>query len=79
MIECNFVFQANIFDKYRIQGVDETNNIYLELVPENLSRAMKSAANAQSVEIKLTKKHTPCLTFEISLVREFRRFLSDSM
>jgi len=64
-----FVFQASIFDEYRIEGVDETNNIYLEMVPDNLSRAMKSAANAQTVKIKLTKKHTPCLTFEISLVR----------
>ncbi|XP_020917230.1 checkpoint protein HUS1 isoform X1 [Exaiptasia diaphana] len=59
--------QENIFDEYRIEGVDESNNIFLEMVPENLLRAMKSATNALSVKIKLTKKHTPCLTFEINL------------
>ena len=31
---------------------------------------MKSAQNAQSVKIKLTKKQSPCLTFEITLVSE---------
>jgi HUS1 checkpoint protein len=65
----HFVFQGNIFDEYRIEGVDESNNIYLELMLENLSRAMRSAGNAQTVKIKLTKKHTPCLTFDITLVR----------
>ncbi|KAJ7384136.1 DNA damage checkpoint control protein [Desmophyllum pertusum] len=59
--------QSNFFDEYRIEGKDETNNIYLELAPDNLARAMKSAGNAQAVKIKLTKKHTPCLTFEITL------------
>jgi len=59
--------QSNFFDEYRIEGKDETNNIYLELVPENLARAMKSAGSAQAVKIKLTKKHTPCLTFEVTL------------
>ncbi|EDO49542.1 predicted protein [Nematostella vectensis] len=59
--------QCNIFDEYRIEGTDETNNIYLELIPENLSRAMRSASNAQAVKIKLTKKHVPCITFEIIL------------
>ncbi|XP_073237036.1 checkpoint protein HUS1-like [Porites lutea] len=59
--------QSNFFDEYRIEGKDETNNIYLELMPENLTRAMKSAASAQAVKIKLAKKHTPCLTFEITL------------
>ena len=63
-----FLFQSNFFDEYRIEGKDETNNIYLELMPENLTRAMKSAASAQAVKIKLAKKHTPCLTFEITLV-----------
>ena len=69
--ECSsfvFLFQSNFFDEYRIEGKDETNNIYLELMPENLTRAMKSAASAQAVKIKLAKKHTPCLTFEITLV-----------
>jgi len=69
-LHCNFFFffQSNFFDEYRIEGKDETNNIYLELVPENLTRAMKSAGSAQAVKIKLTKKHTPCLTFEVTLV-----------
>ena len=64
-----FFLQSNFFDEYRIEGKDETNNIYLELMPDNLMRAMKSASSAQAVKIKLTKKHTPCLTFEITLVR----------
>ena len=63
-----FLFQSNFFEEYRIEGKDETNNIYLELMPDNLTRAMKSASSAQAVKIKLTKKHTPCLTFEITLV-----------
>ena len=42
-------------------------------MPDNLTRAMKSALNAQAVKIKLTKKHTPCLTFEITLVSDGRR------
>lgn len=67
--------QSNFFDEYRIEGKDETNNIYLELVPENLTRAMKSAGSAQAVKIKLTKKHTPCLTFEITLVSVARQVL----
>lgn len=63
-----FLLQSNFFEEYRIEGKDETNNIYLELMPDNLTRAMKSASSAQAVKIKLTKKHTPCLTFEITLV-----------
>ncbi|KAK2561434.1 Checkpoint protein HUS1 [Acropora cervicornis] len=59
--------QSNFFEEYRIEGKDETNSIYLELMPDNLTRAMKSASSAQAVKIKLTKKHTPCLTFEITL------------
>ena len=64
------LFQSNFFEEYRIEGKDESNNIYLELIPENLMRAMKSASSAQAVKIKLTKKHAPCLTFEITLVSE---------
>ena len=69
-----FLFQSNFFEEYRIEGKDETNNIYLELMPDNLTRAMKSASSAQAVKIKLTKKHTPCLTFEITLVSELHNF-----
>ncbi|XP_057293139.1 checkpoint protein HUS1-like isoform X2 [Hydractinia symbiolongicarpus] len=59
--------QGDFFDEYRIEGKDDRNEIYLEVVNENLLRAMKSGQNAQSIKIKLTKKQTPCLTFEISL------------
>lgn len=46
----------------------EDNEIFLELVPENLLRAMKTAQVAKWIKIKLTKKHTPCLTVEVDLV-----------
>jgi len=59
--------QDDYFDEYRIEGKDESNLIFLEVVNENLIRAMKSAQNAQSVKMKLTKKQTPCLTFEVIL------------
>lgn len=48
---------------------DEHNEIYLELSPDNLLRTLKTAQNAKSVKIKLTKKHAPCLTLEVELVR----------
>ena len=40
----------------------------MELIAENIVRALKSAHNAKSMKIKLTKKQTPCLTVEIELV-----------
>jgi len=61
------VKQGDFFDEYRIEGKDETNQIFLEIVNENIVRALKSGQNAQSIKIKLTKKQTPCLTFEITL------------
>eukprot|EP00117_Sycon_ciliatum_P005984 scpid5280/ scgid9712/ Checkpoint protein HUS1 len=64
-IWCNLE-QGNFFDDYRIEGRDETNQILLELVTEQLSRALKTALTAASVKIKLTNKHTPCLTLEIN-------------
>ncbi|XP_075683136.1 checkpoint protein HUS1 isoform X7 [Rhinoderma darwinii] len=61
--------QANFFDDYQMQGVSaEQNEIYLELVPENLSRALKTAQNAKAVKIKLTNKHCPCLTVAVELL-----------
>ena len=52
-----------------MEGVSpEANEIFLESPPENLVRAMKTAHSAKSVKIKLTKKHTPCLTFEVEQV-----------
>ena len=49
-------------------SVTDANEIYLETVPENFVRCLRSAQNAKSVKIKLTKKQTPCLTFEVELV-----------
>lgn len=51
------------------------NEIYLELTPENLARALKTAQNAKAVKIKLTNKHCPCLTIAVELVS--RNVLSD--
>ena len=47
---------------------EEANEIYLELIPDNLMKALRTAQSAKSVKIKLTKKHTPCLTFEVEQV-----------
>ena len=46
----------------------EANEIYLEVTPEDIVRAMKTAQNAKAVKLKLTKKFSPCLTFDIELV-----------
>lgn len=52
-----------------MEGVSaEQNEIYLEVVPDNLLKALKSAQSAKSIKIKLTKKHGASLTFEIELV-----------
>ncbi|KAM4029389.1 checkpoint protein HUS1 isoform 1-T1 [Anomaloglossus baeobatrachus] len=60
--------QANFFDEYQMEGVSaEQNDIFLELVPENLSRALKTAQNAKAVKIKLTNKHCPCITVAVEL------------
>ena len=57
--------QSNFFDEYRIEGKDETNQIYLELNVDQLSRALKSTLGAQVVKIKLTKKQGAFITVEI--------------
>ncbi|XP_069814658.1 checkpoint protein HUS1 isoform X2 [Dendropsophus ebraccatus] len=60
--------QANFFDEYQMEGVSaEQNEIYLELAPENLSRALKTAQNSKAVKMKLTNKHCPCLTVAVEL------------
>ncbi|CAN2389676.1 Hus1-like protein, partial [Pristimantis euphronides] len=60
--------QASFFDEYQMEGMTaEQNDIYLELAPENLSRALKTAQNSKSVKIKLTNKHCPCLTVAVEL------------
>lgn len=52
-----------------MEGVSAENNaIYLELMSENLSRALKTAQNARALKVKLTNKHFPCLTVSIELV-----------
>lgn len=64
-----FFWQVNFFDEYQIEGVSpDANEICLEVAPENISRALKTAQNAKSVKIKLTKKHCPCLTLAAELV-----------
>jgi HUS1 checkpoint protein len=53
-----------------MEGVsEEANEIFLEIAPDNLMKALKTAQNAKWIKIKLTKKHAPCLTFEVDLVR----------
>uniref|UniRef100_A0A3B3RAJ3 Checkpoint protein n=1 Tax=Paramormyrops kingsleyae TaxID=1676925 RepID=A0A3B3RAJ3_9TELE len=60
--------QGNFFDEFQMEGVaSDANEIYLELVPENLSRALRTAQNAKSLKAKLTKKHCPCLTLAAEL------------
>lgn len=52
-----------------MQGVTpEANEIYLELCPENVLRALKTGQSARWIKLKLTNKHTPCLTVEVELV-----------
>ncbi|KAL5010696.1 hypothetical protein ScPMuIL_013001 [Solemya velum] len=60
--------QGHFFDEYAMEGVcQEANEIYLELAPENLVKALKTAQNAKWIKIKLTKKNTPYLTVEVDL------------
>ncbi|XP_068252694.1 checkpoint protein HUS1 isoform X4 [Nyctibius grandis] len=60
--------QGNFFDEFQMEGVAaEHNEIYLELVPENLSRALRTAQSAKAVKIKLTNKHCPCLRVAVEL------------
>lgn len=65
----NCSLQENFFDEYQMGGVDaQRNDIYLEIIAENFNRALKTAQNAKSLKIKLTKKQNPCLTVEVELV-----------
>ncbi|XP_076455723.1 checkpoint protein HUS1-like isoform X2 [Babylonia areolata] len=60
--------QGHFCDEYAMQGISaEANEIYVELCPENLLRALKTAQAARWVKLKLTHKHTPCLTVEVEL------------
>lgn len=59
----------NFFEEYRMEGLGEDcNEIYLEVTPEDIVQALKTGQiAAKSLKIKLTKKLSPCLTFEIDL------------
>ncbi|XP_064471347.1 checkpoint protein HUS1-like [Ornithodoros turicata] len=60
--------QESIFQEFNMVGVsEEFNEIYLEVVINNLASVLKSTDQAKAVKMKLTKKQTPCLTFEIEL------------
>ena len=76
IFDASSILQQDFFDEYRIEGKDERNEIYLEIVTDNLVRAMKSAQNSQAVKLKLTRKQTSCITFEVTLVSlDSARFL----
>ncbi|XP_006876566.1 PREDICTED: checkpoint protein HUS1 [Chrysochloris asiatica] len=60
--------QENFFSEFQMEGISaENNEIYVELVSENLSRALKTTQNARALKIKLTNKHFPCLTVSVEL------------
>jgi len=62
-----------------MEGVSkEDNEIYLELVPDNLTKCLRCSQNAKNIKIKLTKKSTPCLTFEVELVSIYLSLLNHS-
>lgn len=59
------IFQrSEWFESYRIESQNE-NQIGLEMDMQNLLRALRSAAAADEILIKLSKKGVPVLTFEI--------------
>jgi len=64
--------EVHFFSEYNMEGLNPVDNeIYLEFLAENVTKtlsALKVSTNAKSVKIKLTKKLSPCLTFEIDLV-----------
>jgi HUS1 checkpoint protein len=55
-----------VFDSYTIQSKEERNTINLEVPIQALQRALKSALNATSVQLRLTKKdNVPMLSLTI--------------
>lgn len=52
------------FESYRIESQNQ-NQIGLEMDMQNLLRALRSAASADEIVIKLSKKGVPVLAFEI--------------
>ena len=62
---------THFFTEFNMEGVSaDKNEIYLEFQGDQLSKTLSSlkASQPQSVKMKLTKKHSPCLTFEIELM-----------
>ncbi|XP_018011321.1 checkpoint protein HUS1 isoform X2 [Hyalella azteca] len=62
--------QQHYFSEYSMEGVSEENQIFLELQTDKLAKTLSSLRSSQStrsLKIKLTKKLSPCLTFEIEL------------
>ncbi|KAK7078500.1 DNA damage checkpoint control protein [Halocaridina rubra] len=63
--------QGHFFNEFQMEGVTpENNEIFLELQLDKLSRTLNSlklAQGARTLKIKLTKRHTPCLTLEAEL------------
>jgi len=61
----------NVFSEYNAEGQGPTNEIYMELPSDMLSSSIsllkQNNSNARSVKIKLTDKHSPCLTVEMDL------------
>ena len=69
--------QDHFFNEFAMDGLSQENDeIYLQVQPENLLKSLKMAEkSAKWIKIKLTKKGTPCLTFEIDLVQLLTFFL----
>ncbi|CAB0012429.1 unnamed protein product [Nesidiocoris tenuis] len=63
---------TKFFSEYFVEGISESNEIYLLVPPEMLSMSLNTLKatnnNAKSVKLKLANKITPCLTVEIVLV-----------
>ena len=74
------IFQSHFFDEYAMEGVSaESNEIYLEVVPDLLVRSLRTAHSAKWVKVKLTKKNFPCLTIEVDLVSSFCLITSEGL
>jgi HUS1 checkpoint protein len=57
-----------LFDVSVLEGrTADENFIFVELQPESLLRALKSATNVKTLRLKLTKRQTPCFTVELDM------------
>ncbi|ESN99016.1 hypothetical protein HELRODRAFT_186499 [Helobdella robusta] len=75
--------QENLFNEYLMEGVnlETANEIYLSVNVENFLKCLKCSQNAKSLKIKLTRKGSPCLTFEVeqpTLSGTSRKVMHDS-